>query len=138
MSATGSLRALVVEDTPEMAAQLKRILERRFSFDVELAPDCATARGSLQDSAFDIVTLDFMLPDGRGLELLEEITARGEIHRVIMVTGHGDEDSAVRSFRSQASGYVVKDQHLSCLLYTSDAADDLLCVDLGGRRIIKK
>src|SRR5680860_309258 len=27
---------------------------------------------------------------------------------------------------------------MSCLLYTSDAADDLLCVDLGGRRIIKK
>ena len=27
---------------------------------------------------------------------------------------------------------------LGCLLYTSDAADDLLCVDLGGRRIIKK
>ena len=26
----------------------------------------------------------------------------------------------------------------NCLLYTSDAADDLLCVDLGGRRIIKK
>ena len=29
-----------------------------------------------------------------------------------------------------------KDKH--CLLYTSDAADDLLCVDLGGRRNIKK
>ena len=28
--------------------------------------------------------------------------------------------------------------YISCLLYTSDAADDLLCVDLGGRRIIKK
>ena len=28
--------------------------------------------------------------------------------------------------------------HNGCLLYTSDAADDLLCVDLGGRRIIKK
>ena len=28
-------------------------------------------------------------------------------------------------------------QHKHCLLYTSDAADDLLCVDLGGRRIIK-
>ena len=28
--------------------------------------------------------------------------------------------------------------HCICLLYTSDAADDLLCVDLGGRRIIKK
>src|SRR5659263_764204 len=29
-------------------------------------------------------------------------------------------------------------KHKICLLYTSDAADDLLCVDLGGRRIIKK
>ena len=29
-------------------------------------------------------------------------------------------------------------KHTACLLYTSDAADDLLCVDLGGRRIIKK
>src|SRR5665213_2911636 len=33
----------------------------------------------------------------------------------------------------------IADRHpLTCLLYTSDAADDLLCVDLGGRRIIKK
>src|SRR5450756_2855540 len=30
------------------------------------------------------------------------------------------------------------DLYRFCLLYTSDAADDLLCVDLGGRRIIKK
>ena len=32
----------------------------------------------------------------------------------------------------------IKAHHFACLLYTSDAADDLLCVDLGGRRIIKK
>src|SRR5450756_2052081 len=32
----------------------------------------------------------------------------------------------------------VANLHISCLLYTSDAADDLLCVDLGGRRIINK
>jgi len=30
------------------------------------------------------------------------------------------------------------DRVISCLLYTSDAADDMQCVDLGGRRIIKK
>ena len=30
------------------------------------------------------------------------------------------------------------EERANCLLYTSDAADDLLCVDLGGRRIIKK
>ena len=38
------------------------------------------------------------------------------------------------------SGYGVQVEYYgwACLLYTSDAADDLLCVDLGGRRIIKK
>src|SRR5450756_1233369 len=35
-------------------------------------------------------------------------------------------------------GYIRGVQDQGCLLYTSDAADDLLCVDLGGRRIIKK
>src|SRR5680860_1835097 len=34
--------------------------------------------------------------------------------------------------------YGPRELFISCLLYTSDAADDLLCVDLGGRRIIKK
>src|SRR5450756_3166900 len=34
--------------------------------------------------------------------------------------------------------FVVEMLPFGCLLYTSDAADDLLCVDLGGRRIIKK
>ena len=33
---------------------------------------------------------------------------------------------------------VLPEVFLNCLLYTSDAADELLCVDLGGRRIIKK
>jgi len=34
--------------------------------------------------------------------------------------------------------YCRQDGYQSCLLYTSDAADDMQCVDLGGRRIIKK
>ncbi len=33
---------------------------------------------------------------------------------------------------------ILPTPYAACLLYTSDAADDLLCVDLGGRRIIKK
>ena len=32
----------------------------------------------------------------------------------------------------------IKNRRYICLLYTSDAADDMQCVDLGGRRIIKK
>jgi signal transduction histidine kinase len=109
-------RALVVEDEPETALQLKKILEKKFSLEVETALDCATARKKLAGGQFDIVTLDFMLPDGRGVDFLEEITSVDGDIRVIMVTGHGDEETAVRSFRSSASGYVVKDAHLHARL----------------------
>src|SRR5665809_116813 len=47
-----------------------------------------------------------------------------------------------RRARSAAIAFIASLLYLArqypCLLYTSDAADDLLCVDLGGRRIIKK
>ena len=45
-----------------------------------------------------------------------------------------DEDLYAVGFQAA----VEQGQDFPCLLYTSDAADDLLCVDLGGRRIIKK
>src|SRR5450756_3130281 len=53
----------------------------------------------------------------------------------------GDADVCV--LKRHGEGHVVPPHLINyraniCLLYTSDAADDLLCVDLGGRRIIKK
>ena len=39
--------------------------------------------------------------------------------------------------RAREQGIHFRPHFKTCLLYTSDAADDLLCVDLGGRRIIK-
>src|SRR5450756_3098137 len=44
----------------------------------------------------------------------------------------------IRELYPQADLFIGKYESGTCLLYTSDAADDLLCVDLGGRRIIKK
>src|SRR5450756_3067078 len=59
---------------------------------------------------------------------------------VIALTGSTRNDKfwAVRARAVDAIGIWGSDPSRACLLYTSDAADDLLCVDLGGRRIIKK
>src|SRR5450756_2134915 len=46
--------------------------------------------------------------------------------------------SATASAASSTNLVPPRSRAWICLLYTSDAADDLLCVDLGGRRIIKK
>src|SRR5659263_774851 len=54
-------------------------------------------------------------------------------------TNFGLNELTVWAWVWRASSLMSNDERfLTCLLYTSDAADDLLCVDLGGRRIIKK
>ena len=52
--------------------------------------------------------------------------------RVAVISGPAAEMSTTVSTSDQGALLT------NCLLYTSDAADDLLCVDLGGRRFIKK
>ena len=52
--------------------------------------------------------------------------------------GAGGHGRGRRQRRQSAAGRGAVQAAGACLLYTSDAADDLLCVDLGGRRIIKK
>ena len=51
-------------------------------------------------------------------------------------------DQAIDAYKKglliDSGNYEINFNLGACLLYTSDAADDLLCVDLGGRRIIKK
>lgn len=99
-----------------IAKQIGDIITRNFDVEVKLADSCAAARAELGAGTYDIVTLDFMLPDGQGLDLLEEITTDEPHPEVIMVTGHGSEETAVRSFRLSASGYVVKDASLYPML----------------------
>jgi DNA-binding NtrC family response regulator len=110
------LRVLIVEDEPDVTALLRLLLQQSFGAQSEAASSCETAREKLSSSAFDLITLDHQLPDGTGLQLLEELSAAGEHPPVIMVTGHGDEKTAVSAFKLGAAGYVVKDLRLSTLL----------------------
>src|SRR5450756_2723842 len=68
------------------------------------------------------------------------LAPHGGVHDVVtvLVFDTGDERDVIRA--RLCAGLSVINPALraeACLLYTSDAADDLLCVDLGGRRIIK-
>jgi PAS domain S-box-containing protein len=110
------IRMLLVEDDAEIALNLQRLLSKKFKASIDIAGDVSQARGKLTSGYFDLVVLDYQLPDGNGLELLAEIS-RGQDHPpVIMVTGQGDESIASEAFRLRASGYVVKDKKLATLL----------------------
>ena len=60
-------------------------------------------------------------------------------HSYMILQVHDELVFDARKQEAEEIKIMVKDiMQNACLLYTSDAADDLLCVDLGGRRIIKK
>ena len=116
MEQPGPSRILIVEDDAEMALLIRRLLERKVGAESETAEDCASAREMLASGTYDVITLDYQLPGCDGLELLREIQAMENPPPVVMVTGHGNEQTAVESFKLGASGYVVKDERLKVLL----------------------
>lgn len=109
-------RILVVDDEKTVAAIIRVLLKEKFSAEVTMAHDCASAREQMGSSTFDLITFDYQLPDGDGLELLAELNSREDHPPAIMVTGHGDEQTAVEAFKLGAAGYVVKDHRMRILL----------------------
>ncbi len=103
------VRMLVVDDDPDAADLYQRLLERRMHIEVERAADAATARRKLTDSEFDVVTIDYRLPDESGLVLLEDLAEGEDNPPAIVVTAYGDVHLATRSFELGAAGYVIKD-----------------------------
>ena len=67
---------------------------------------------------------------------LGDVYKRQDVCKKLALTFTRELLEKLPEIRSKLSGDIQA--AYSCLLYTSDAADDLLCVDLGGRRIIKK
>ncbi len=105
-----------MEDEPDQARLIKTLLESKVPAAVDVASSCAAARELLSSRRYDVITLDYQLPDANGLELLEAIRRLEEPPPVIMVTGHGDEQVAANAMGLGAFGYVVKDKRLNVLL----------------------
>ncbi len=101
-------RILIVEDEPDIARSLGRILSRNLAATTTWVASLGEARATLGSNGFDLVTLDYALPDGDGLTLLEEIKAARDAPPVVMVTGQGCEEVAARAFRLGVNDYVQK------------------------------
>jgi len=110
------LKVLVVDDDESTARMIRILIERAFDTHVEIALDFASALQRFASEKFDLVTLDYQLQDGDGLDLLQEFKKGDDSPPVILVTGRGDEHVAARAFLLGASGYVIKDLRLNTML----------------------
>jgi len=122
-------RILVVEDDPAQARTIVLLLKRNLTATCDIAMSCAEAREKIPSCDYDLITLDYQLPDGNGLDLLEEIRDMIGPPPVVFVTGHGDEMTAVSAFKNGAAGYVVKDNRMATMV-VEEARSALARADL--------
>ena len=105
---------LVVDDQEEMRWTLRNIIERAGMRAVE-AEDGSSALEIIQHHSPHVLLLDMRMPGMGGLEVLRQVKLLDGGLPVIIVTGHGDVEDAVRSLKAGAFDYVLKpftNQHL--------------------------
>ena len=116
-----SRRILVVDDQESILFFLRKTLQQE-GYEVVSAATRREALERLAEQVPDIVLLDLKLPDGSGLNVLEEIRRDEPDLAVVMMTAFGDVDTSVRAMKLGAFDYVNKPIRLEELLGILDRA----------------
>jgi two-component system, OmpR family, response regulator len=116
------MRVLVVEDEPRMARLIRQGLAEE-GHQVDLCGGAVQAVEQAQQVAYDVVVLDWGLPDGDGVSVVRELRQRGCTSPVLMLTARGSTGEKVTGLRAGADDYLVKPFDFDELL----ARLDVLC-----------
>jgi DNA-binding NtrC family response regulator len=98
--------ALVVDDDID-AAELLAELIRAGGFTVEVAHSLRHARARLAIRTPDILFVDLVLPDGKGISLLQDEQLRQDAE-MVLITGHASLETSIEALRLGAADYLVK------------------------------
>lgn len=101
------MRVLVVEDEPDLASVVARVLTDA-GWSVDTAADGEAALAMARDDVYDLVVLDLMLPDMPGDEVLAALRAHGRPLPVLVLTARDEVQDRVRLLDSGADDYVIK------------------------------
>ena len=113
---SAAARILVVDDEPDIRATIKDILEDE-GYLVDTAESAAGAREARRRQRPDVILLDIWMPDLDGISLLREWSERGGLPcPVIMISGHGNIETAVEATRLGAWDFIEKPLSLAKLL----------------------
>lgn len=116
-------RILVIDDERSIRNTLKDILEYE-KYSVELAEDGIKAFDKIKAASFDVVLCDIKMPGMDGIEVLEKLQEVTPDTPVVMISGHGNIDTAVESIKKGAFDYIEKPLDLNRLLITIRNAMD--------------
>ena len=114
---------LIVEDEANIRRVLRKILiDIDKSIIVSEAVDGLEAISMVSENTYDLILCDIKMPKKDGIEVLEYIQKVSPQTAVVMISGHGDLDTAVKAMRMGAYDYISKPPDLNHLLQTINAA----------------
>ena len=114
---------LIIDDEVEIRESLEEIF-REESYTVTTAATGDEGLTLVRDAAYDVVLLDIWLPDRDGLEVLKEINALEAKPEVIIISGHGTIETAVRATKLGAYDFLEKPLSLDrTLILVKNAID---------------
>jgi DNA-binding NtrC family response regulator len=109
-------KILIIDDEKGIRNTLREILEYE-KFEVEDAADGPTAIELSDKTTYDAILCDIKMPGMDGMEVLDHLLAKSDTP-VIMISGHGNIDTAVEAIKKGAFDYIAKPLDLNRLLIT--------------------
>ncbi|MBL7802339.1 MAG: sigma-54-dependent Fis family transcriptional regulator [Saprospiraceae bacterium] len=110
-------KILIVDDEMPIRRTLREILEFE-QYDVDEANDGLECLAKVQKEKYDVVIMDIKMPKLDGIEALERLQILSPETPVIMVSGHGNIDTAVEAVKKGAFDYISKPPDLNRMLIT--------------------
>lgn len=116
-------KILVIDDERAIRNSLKEILEYEKHV-VDLAEDGIIGIEMFQNNSYDVVLCDIKMPQMDGIEVLDQLLSRSAEVPVIMISGHGNIDTAVEAIKKGAFDFIEKPLDLNRILITIRNATD--------------
>ena len=112
-------RILIIEDEEAIRRVLVKILsEENASYELFEASDGVSGLNMVKNNNFDLILCDIKMPKMDGVEVLENIKKIKEHIPIVMISGHGDLETAISTMRLGAYDYISKPPDLNRLLNT--------------------
>ena len=132
-------KILVIEDEASIRRVLKKIIsEENDSYHVEEAEDGLLGIEMIKNNDYDLVLCDIKMPKMDGVEVLEKAKKIQPEIPIVMISGHGDLDTAVNTMRLGAFDYISKPPDLNRLLNTVRNALEKKDLVVENKRLKKK
>ena len=130
------MKILIIDDERSIRNSLKEILADE-GYDVDVAENGAQGCAMVEKEKYSVIFCDIKMPEMDGMEVLDRLTQMGVDSAVIMISGHGDIDTAVDCIKRGAFDFIQKPLDLNRILITIKNATEKVSL-VKETKILKK